>query len=576
MTASPGAESETTLQKGRGLNYVWLGLTVLLVLVGIVMVYSASSRLAAERYHNSFYFAQKQAAFALFGFFALMLFRYIPYQVYQRWVYWAMGASLLTLILVLIPGIGSRVGGASRWFRLGGVSFQPAEFSKLVLVIFLAYSMTKKQAVMKTLSQGYLFHVGVVLIFMALVLAEPDLGMAISILLLTGVLLFVGGVRLKHLLLSLVPLIPLAYFLVWRVPYRRLRVLSYLNPWGDPLGSGFHLIHSFYAFGAGGLTGQGLGESHQKLFYLPEPHTDFIFSILGEELGFLGVSIVAALFLFFMVRCLLLALRKKDLFGIYLTVGITVMIGLQAFINMLVVMGLLPTKGLTLPVYQLRRDLLASQSDLRGHPDEYFRPRPGGRRMKVLIAGGGTGGHLFPGIAIAETFMAQDPENQVHFISTRRAIDQQVLPFRGFPSQTIEAEGIKGRGMIGQLKALLKLPGALKQSCRILREFQPHLVIGVGGYVSGPVVLAGRLKGIPTAIQEQNSIPGLTNRILALLVDRILLFFRKKPGVFSRPEIVIDRQPGPPGTETGLGGTLNPPSLPDHFGAGRESGRPPA
>ena len=319
------------------------------MLVGIVMVYSASSRLAAERYHNSFYFAQKQAAFALFGFFALMLFRYIPYQVYQRWVYWAMGASLLSLILVLIPGIGSRVGGASRWFRLGGVSFQPAEFSKLVLVIFLAYSMTKKQAVMKTLSQGYLFHVGAVLIFMALVLAEPDLGMAISILLLTGVLLFVGGVRLRHLLLSLVPLIPLAYFLVWRVPYRRLRVLSYLNPWGDPLGSGFHLIHSFYAFGAGGLTGQGLGESHQKLFYLPEPHTDFIFSILGEELGFLGVSIVAALFLFFMIRCLLLALRKKDLFGIYLTVGITVMIGLQAFINMLVVMGLLPTKGLTLP-----------------------------------------------------------------------------------------------------------------------------------------------------------------------------------------------------------------------------------
>ena len=349
ITASRAAQSETTLQKGRGLDYIWLGVTVLLVLVGIVMVYSASSRLAAERYHNSFYFAQKQAAFALFGFFAMMLFRYIPYQVYQRWVYWAMGASLLSLILVLIPGIGSRVGGASRWFRLGGVSFQPAEFSKLVLVIFLAYSMTKKQAVMKTLSQGYLFHVGAVLIFTALVLAEPDLGMAISILLLTGVLLFVGGVRLRHLLFSLLPLIPLVYFLVWRVPYRRLRVLSYLNPWGDPLGSGFHLIHSFYAFGAGGVTGQGLGESHQKLFYLPEPHTDFIFSILGEELGFLGVSIVAALFLFFMIRCLLLALRKKDLFGIYLTVGITVMIALQAFINMLVVMGLLPTKGLTLP-----------------------------------------------------------------------------------------------------------------------------------------------------------------------------------------------------------------------------------
>ena len=152
--------------------------------------------------------------------------------------------------------------------------------------------------------------------------------------------------------------------------------------------------------------------------------------------------------------------------------------------------------------------------------------------MKVLIAGGGTGGHLFPGIAIAETFMARDPENRVRFISTRRAIDQQVLPFRGFPSQTIEAEGIKGRGLIGKIKALSKLPGALRQSCRIIREYQPHLVLGVGGYVSGPVVLVGRLKGVPTAIQEQNSIPGLTNRILALLVDRIYYSFEKSREYF--------------------------------------------
>jgi UDP-N-acetylglucosamine--N-acetylmuramyl-(pentapeptide) pyrophosphoryl-undecaprenol N-acetylglucosamine transferase len=152
--------------------------------------------------------------------------------------------------------------------------------------------------------------------------------------------------------------------------------------------------------------------------------------------------------------------------------------------------------------------------------------------VKVLIAGGGTGGHLFPGIAIAETFMAQDPENQVRFISTRRALDQDVLAVRGFPSQTIEAEGIKGRGMAGQMKALLKLPRALSQACRILREFQPHLVIGVGGYVSGPVVLAGRLKRIPTAIQEQNSIPGLTNRLLALLVDRIYYSFEKSREYF--------------------------------------------
>jgi cell division protein FtsW len=338
-TREPGRE--------RGFDFIGLGLTLVLVLLGIVMVYSASSRLAAERYHNSFYFVQKQAAFAALGFLALAVFRYIPYQLYRRWIYWIMGASALSLMLVLIPGLGTRVGGASRWFRLGGISFQPAEFSKLVLILFLAYSMTKKQAVMKSLSKGFIFHLGVVLFFVGLVLAEPDLGMAISILMITGILLVVGGVRLKHL--SLASVIPLAYFLVWQVPYRRARVLSYLNPWGDPLGSGFHLIHSFYAFGSGGLTGQGLGESHQKLFYLPEPHTDFIFSIIAEELGFLGVLAVALLFLFFMVRGLRAALKGRDLFGLYLAAGITIMISLQAFINMLVVMGLLPTKGLTLP-----------------------------------------------------------------------------------------------------------------------------------------------------------------------------------------------------------------------------------
>lgn len=345
----PPVEPEKAPGPDRGLDWIGLGLTVVLVLTGIVMVYSASAHLAAERYQNSFYFAQKQGGFALFGFLALIVFRYLPYQIYRRWVYVALGLSALSLVLVLIPGIGTRVGGASRWFRLGGISFQPAEFSKLVLIIFLAYSLEKKQAVMKSLGRGFLFHLGVSLGFIALVLAEPDLGMAISILLLTAVLLFVGGVRLKHLILSLLALAPLAYFLVWQVPYRRARVLSYLNPWEDPLGSGFHLIHSFYAFGSGGLTGLGLGGSHQKLFYLPEPHTDFIFSIIAEELGFIGVMVVAGLFFLLILRSLMAALRGKDLFGLYLAVGISTLIGLQAFINMMVVMGLLPTKGLTLP-----------------------------------------------------------------------------------------------------------------------------------------------------------------------------------------------------------------------------------
>jgi cell division protein FtsW len=331
------------------LDFIWLGLTLALVIFGIIMIYSASAQLAAKRYHNSFYFAQKQMLFAFFGTLVMLAFRFVPYQKFQKWVYWLLGGCLLALVLVLIPGIGCRLGGASRWFRISGISFQPAEFSKLILVIFLAYSMTHHQDHMKELFKGFLFHWGVVGIFIVLVLMEPDLGMAISLALITGIMLFVGGVRVKHLVVSIFPMIPVAYLLVWRVPYRRLRVLSYLDPWKDPLGSGFHLKHSFLAFGSGGLGGQGLGGSQQKLFYLPEPHTDFIFSIVGEEFGFIGVAIIAVLYLVIIIRSLQLALRVQDRFGVYLVVGITVMIGFQALINMLVVMGLLPTKGLTLP-----------------------------------------------------------------------------------------------------------------------------------------------------------------------------------------------------------------------------------
>ena len=333
----------------RKIDLVWLGVTMALVFFGVVMVYSASSQLAAKRYHNSFYFAQKQLAFAFFGFLVMIAFRFIQYQKLQKWVKWLMLGSFISLILVLIPGIGSRMGGASRWFRLGGISIQPAEFSKLVLVVFLAWSMSRLRDQMQDLKKGFLFHWGVVGVFIFLILLEPDLGMVIILTLLTGIMLFVGGVRIKHLILSIIPMIPLAYFLVWRVPYRRMRVLSYLDPWKDPLGSGFHLKHSFLAFGSGGIGGRGLTGSRQKLFYLPEPHTDFIFSIVGEEFGFVGVFIIAALYLVLIIKCLQLAIKVKDLFGMYLVVGITVIIGFQALINMLVVMGLLPTKGLTLP-----------------------------------------------------------------------------------------------------------------------------------------------------------------------------------------------------------------------------------
>jgi cell division protein FtsW len=331
------------------IDYLLLGISLTLVIVGVIMVYSASAHVAAKRFNNSFYFVQKQMAFALLGLLVMGVFRFIPYSCFQRWVYWLLAGTAILLTLVLIPGLGSRMGGASRWFRLGGVSLQPAEFSKLAVIIFLSYYLAKHRDHVKNPIQGLVVPSAVVVLFVGLILLEPDMGMAISLLLITGILLFVGGTRLRYLLLSVLPLIPMGYFLIWKVPYRKMRVLSYLDPWKDPLGSGFHLKHSFLAFGSGGLTGQGLGASQQKLFYLPEPHTDFIFSIVGEEFGFLGVVFLATLYLILVVKSLRLAFKVQDLFGLYLTVGISVIIGFQAFINILVVMGLLPTKGMTLP-----------------------------------------------------------------------------------------------------------------------------------------------------------------------------------------------------------------------------------
>jgi cell division protein FtsW len=341
--------TQEELKDSLRIDYLLLGISLTLVIVGVIMVYSASAHLAARRFNNSFYFVQKQMAFALLGLIVMGIFRFIPYQAYQRWVYWLLAITFFLLVLVLIPGLGVRIGGASRWFRLGGISFQPSEFSKLVLVIFLSYYLAKHRDQVKTLTHGLVVPGAVVLVLVALILQEPDLGMDISLIMISAILLFVGGTRLRHLLLAILPLIPMGYFLIWKVPYRKMRVLSYLDPWKDPLGSGFHLKHSFLAFGSGGLTGQGLGGSQQKLFYLPEPHTDFVFSIVGEEFGFLGVAFLTTLYLILVVKSLRLALRGNDLFGVYLTAGISVIIGFQAFINILVVMGLLPTKGLTLP-----------------------------------------------------------------------------------------------------------------------------------------------------------------------------------------------------------------------------------
>ena len=279
----------------------------------------------------------------------MLIARYIPCTLYKKLVYPLLLLSVLLLVALFVPGLSRKVGGAYRWINLGGFSFQPSEMVKFSLAVYLAYSMSKKGSDLALFTKGLLPHLLVVGVFMVLIYLQPDLGTAVIIGAWTLVLLFVGGVRILQLVALLLLAAPFFAYLVWNAEYRVKRWLAFLNPWDDPKGIGFQIIHSFLAFGSGGIFGAGLGNSKQKLFYLPEPHTDFVLSIMGEELGLLGVTLAIVLFGVLIMGGIRIALNTKDLYSSYLALGLTCFLGLQVIINMAVVLGLLPTKGLTLP-----------------------------------------------------------------------------------------------------------------------------------------------------------------------------------------------------------------------------------
>jgi cell division protein FtsW len=321
----------------------------LLLGIGLVAVYSASSVLAEQRFGDHYYYLKRQGIFCLFGLLVMILAHNINYLFYRTLAYFFLGSSLILLALLLVPGFGVKVGGAQRWFRLGFISMQPSEVAKLSLAIFVAYSMSKNAESMGTFSHGFLPHLAVAAIFMTLILLQPDLGTAIIIGVWMLILLFIGGVNVAQLFLLLGLISPVVFYLISHTAYRLNRWWAFLNPWEDPQGFGFQIIHSFLAFGSGGLLGVGIGNSKQKLFYLPEPHTDFILAIIAEEIGFIGVSVLLILFAVVVARGIKIALDAPELFGAYLAMGISCMLGLQVLVNMGVVMALLPTKGLTLP-----------------------------------------------------------------------------------------------------------------------------------------------------------------------------------------------------------------------------------
>ena len=343
-TRTAGARSVATAQDAQLLFPV-----LFLVGIGIVMVYSASSAIAMKKFGSDYYFLKKQAVFAVIGICALVACRHIPYTVYRPLAYPLLALSILLLAAVLFSPFGVTAGGSSRWLRLGPIRFQPSEFARLALIVYLAYSMERKADRIGEFSIGFLPHVVVLGVLSALVLKQPDFGSAAILAFLTWLMMFVGGVKLTYLLSSCVLGVVAGAFIITHAGYRARRLMSFLDPWQYSSDAGYQIVHSLMAFGSGGWGGAGIGNGVQKLFYLPEPHTDFIFSVIGEELGVAGVLLIILLYLLIVWKGIRIARHAPDLFGCFLAVGLTAALALQICINMGVTLGLLPTKGLTLP-----------------------------------------------------------------------------------------------------------------------------------------------------------------------------------------------------------------------------------
>ena len=316
---------------------------------GVIMVYSASYVWAEYKFNDPFKFVKNQGLFLIIGIILMITISKINYKVYYEKSNLFLFICIILLILVIIPGIGTVRNGSRSWFGIGSFGIQPSEAAKLSLIIFVSKYLTNNNKELKNIKKGVLPILLVTLFIFGLIMLQPDFGTGFIIIVTIIGLLFVGGVNLNFFISIFIIGIIGIVGLILVAPYRLERILSYLNPWSDPLGSGFQIIQSLYAIGPAGLFGYGFLNSRQKHFYLPEPQTDFIFSIISEEFGFMGVLIVSSLFLIIILKSFKIARKSKEPFGKFLAFGISFGISFQALLNLMVVVGLIPVTGVTLP-----------------------------------------------------------------------------------------------------------------------------------------------------------------------------------------------------------------------------------
>ena len=337
--------------KKKYMDYFLFISVILISIFGIIMIYSASSIWAEFKYQDAFKYVKQQGLFFVIGILAMMLASKIDLEFLRKKANLILGICFILLVLVLIPGIGTVRNGSRSWFGIGGLGVQPSEFAKLGLIIFVSKYLARNQKDMGDIKKGALPIFLIIGIFFVLIMLEPDFGTAMVMALTLIALIFASGLKISFFVkLGVLGLAGIVALII-AAPYRMARIVSFLNPWSDPLGSGYQIIQSLYAIGPGGLLGQGFLNSRQKHFYLPEPQTDFIFSIISEEFGFLGVLIVCGFFFFIFYRMLRIALRSNDLFSKYLAFGLASLLFIQAALNLAVVVGLIPVTGVTLPFF---------------------------------------------------------------------------------------------------------------------------------------------------------------------------------------------------------------------------------
>lgn len=373
----------------------WLaGAFVVLLAVGAVIVYSASAvRASQSGAAGGLYLTRHLQSIGL-GLLAVLVVLRVPLERWSRYAYHLLGLAFVLLVLVYVPGLGRTVNGAVRWLQLGPLGFQPAELAKLAVVVYLAHSLAKKREQVSSFSIGFLPHVLVTSGFVALIILQPDLGSSVVIYLVLSLMLFVAGTRVGYLALGVVAALPVLLYYVSTHQHAMKRLLVFMNPEPYAHREGYQVMESLVSFGSGQLAGIGLGAGHQKLFFLPESHTDFIFAVIGQELGFVGVLVVILAFVVLVGRGLWLSSRMSCRFPMFLSFGICAWIGVQAGINMAVVMALVPTKGLTLPLVSYGRSsmlitmiavgvLLRATAELVSQPEQPRRRRSKSRRKWI-------------------------------------------------------------------------------------------------------------------------------------------------------------------------------------------------